>query len=90
MFSSHAWVHRSGIMHGGVVMALMDAAGLWADTSPGGRARGASCVSLSCNTMRDLRADSERVLRAEANVVKRGRSLHFTNIASRRRTPPLG
>jgi len=74
-------------MHGGVVTALMDAAGL-PDTPPGGRAPGARCVSLTCNTMRDLRADSGRLLSAEANVARRDRFLHLTNMASCRRTPP--
>lgn len=74
----------NGSVHGGVVMAMLDATGLWADASASGdpaeTPRGAT-VALNCNFLRAARLADTRLLRASAEVTRRGRSMYFSSIA---------
>lgn len=72
--------NRHGSVHGGVMMTLMDVAGLWAGAPGDGTPPRAATVSLTCNFLRAAPAGTEGVLRAEAEVVKRGRFLYFSTI----------
>jgi uncharacterized protein (TIGR00369 family) len=72
--------NRFGTVHGGVVMALMDAAGLWAGASAARTPPRASTVSVTCNFVRAVRVDEAARLVAQARIVKRGRSLYFSSI----------
>lgn len=72
--------NRYGTVHGGVVMALMDAAGLWAGAPEDGAHPRSATVSVNCNFLRAARVEGDARLRASARVVKRGRSLYFSSI----------
>lgn len=76
--SHHA--NRFGTVHGGVVMALMDAAGLWAVATPERTPPRASTVSVTCNFVRGVRVDECDRLVALARIVKQGRSIYFSTI----------
>lgn len=72
--------NRRGTIHGGVIMALMDAAGLWADASVNSPPRAAT-VSVTCNFLRGAQLEDVDILRATAQVIKRGRALYFSSIS---------
>jgi uncharacterized protein (TIGR00369 family) len=75
-------LNRFGTVHGGVVMALIDAAGLWAGAPKKGVPAPTSTVSLNCNFLRAARFENGR-LHASAEVTKRGRALYFASITVR-------
>ncbi|MEB2317447.1 MAG: PaaI family thioesterase [Pseudomonadota bacterium] len=75
--------NRYGTIHGGVIMSLIDAAGLWAGVPKAGLPSRTATVSLNCDFMRAAHFDSARTLRASADVIKRGRSLYFSSIIVR-------
>ncbi len=75
--------NRYGTIHGGVIMSLIDAAGLWAGVPKAGVPSRTATVSLNCDFMRAAHFDSARTLRASADVIKRGRSLYFSSIIVR-------
>lgn len=77
---SPALCNRFGTVHGGVVLALMDVAGLWAGATTEGAPPHAATVSLTCNFLRSARLAGEQRLHAVARVKKRGRSLIFAEI----------
>lgn len=69
-------LNRSGIVHGGVLLTLIDQAGAYAGLycAVPGRVRKAVTVDLDCRFTGQARAG---VLRAEGVLVSRGRSLFF-------------
>lgn len=73
-----------GSVHGGVVMAMLDACGLWAGPSPEGAgastAPRAATAALNCNFLRAARLADTTLLRATAHVTRRGRSMYFSSI----------
>ena len=72
-----------GSVHGGVVMSMLDAAGLWAGGTAGRNATEpprATTAALNCNFLRAAWLTETRVLRATATVTKRGRSTYFSSI----------
>jgi len=72
-----------GSAHGGVVMSMLDAAGLWAGGTAGRNATEpprATTAALNCNFLRAAWLTETRVLRATATVTKRGRSTYFSSI----------
>ncbi|HMN82071.1 MAG TPA: PaaI family thioesterase [Burkholderiaceae bacterium] len=69
-----------GSVHGGVVMAVLDAVGLWALPSEPGRmtdAPRAATAAFNCNFLRAARRDQSQALRATGTLVKRGRTTYF-------------
>lgn len=75
----HCNVH--GSVHGGVVMSLVDAAGLWAAAPKDGSVPRAATASLNCNFLRGARLGQIMSLRAESHVTKRGSSMYFSSIS---------
>jgi uncharacterized protein (TIGR00369 family) len=73
--------NRNGTIHGGVIMTLMDAAGLWAGAPADGSPPRAATVSVTCNFLRGAQLKDVDTLRATAHVVKRGRALYFSSIS---------
>lgn len=72
--------NRKGTVHGGVLMSLIDAAGLWAGVEKGVVLPSVSTAGLNCSFLRGASSDTTS-LRAEAEVTKRGRSTHFASIS---------
>ncbi|WP_158238226.1 PaaI family thioesterase [Pollutimonas nitritireducens] len=70
-----------GMVHGGVLMSLMDATGLWAGVPKGEAVPSAATVSLNCSFLRGAKRGETTSLRAEALVTKRGRALHFASVS---------
>lgn len=70
-----------GTVHGGVVMALIDAAGYWSGAKKDASTHIASTVSMSCSFLRGTGLAQTTSLRAEGQVTKRGRSMYFSTIA---------
>ncbi len=67
--------NRAGsYIHGGVLMSLMDIAGIMAGCSGSGETRGAVTVNLNCNF---LSAAMGETVHAEARVTRKGRSMFF-------------
>lgn len=77
---SQELLNRYGTVHGGVLMTLMDVAGLWAGCESGAAPR-ASTVSLTCNFLASAAPQPGERLRAVAEVAKRGRSLYFSTVS---------
>jgi uncharacterized protein (TIGR00369 family) len=71
--------NRLGTVHGGVLMSLLDTAGLWACAAPG-TTPNATTVSLTCSFLAPATLESTPHLTARADVVKRGRSMTFCSI----------
>lgn len=71
--------NRMGTVHGGVLMSLLDTAGLWACAAPGQTPR-ATTVSLACSFLAPATLAGTPRLSARAEVVKRGRSMVFCSI----------
>ncbi len=69
-----------GTVHGGVIMSLVDAAGLWSGAPRDGSVPAASTASLNCNFLRAARFGPVTSLRAEGQITKRGRSMYFSSI----------
>lgn len=72
--------NRFRTVHGGVIMALLDAAGLWAGKAEGASLPSAVTAALNCNFLRGASESDTEGLRAEARVIKRGRSMYFSHI----------
>lgn len=69
-----------GRVHGGVLMSLLDAAGLWAGAYRNGTLSKASTAALNCNFLRGVRLGEIGSLRATGEVTKRGKSMYFSSI----------
>lgn len=78
--------NRFGTVHGGVLMSLMDTAGLWAAAAPGTVARAAT-ISLACNFLAPATLEGTRRLCARAEIVRRGGAIYFCTIVV---TSPVG
>lgn len=77
----HCNVH--GSVHGGVVMAVLDAAGLWAYPPEPGKehqAPRAATAAFTCSFLRAAVAQKIHSLRATAQLVKRGRTTYFASV----------
>ena len=72
--------NRLGTVHGGVIMTLLDTAGMWACTDAG-KAPVCPTVSLSCSFMKGVRITDARTLRARGVITRRGRRMYFVTIA---------
>lgn len=70
-----------GMIHGGVLMSLMDATGLWAGVPEGQTVPSVATVSLNCSFLRGAKRGETMSLRAEALVTKRSRALHFASVS---------
>jgi len=66
-----------GTVHGGVVMSMLDAAGLWAGAYRDGALLKASTAALNCNFLRGARLGPVVSLKARGEVTKRGKSIYF-------------
>jgi len=66
---------RGRFIHGGVLMSLMDIAGIHAGLRAAGEARDGVTVSLNCNFL--AVAKSARVF-AEGRLLRKGRSMFFS------------
>lgn len=73
--------NRGGTVHGGVLMTLLDTAGMWASCAPGEVSVGAT-VSISCNFLSAVPLLKHEVLQARARITRRGRTLYFADISA--------
>lgn len=73
--------NRQGTVHGGVLLSLMDTAGLWANAPADGSMPAAATASLNCNFLRGARLAKVASLRAESQVTKRGRAIYFSTVS---------
>ncbi|CAP41569.1 MULTISPECIES: PaaI family thioesterase [Alcaligenaceae] len=73
--------NRRGVIHGGVLMSLIDAAGLWAGVEKNEGLPSAATVGLNCSFLRGAKLGATTSLRAEAAVTRRGRSIHFASVS---------
>lgn len=71
--------NRGGTVHGGVLMTMMDTAGMWSSCAPGEASVGAT-VSISCNFVTGIAAAKFDTVRASAKIVRRGKNLYFTEM----------
>ncbi|WP_151448719.1 PaaI family thioesterase [Lacisediminimonas profundi] len=72
--------NKYGTVHGGVLMAMLDAAGLWAGAPQDGSLPQGVTAALNCNFLRGARFGDAISLRAEGRIAKRGRSMYFSSI----------
>lgn len=68
--------NRGDYIHGGVLMALMDIAGIMAGGRASGETRKSVTVNLNCNFL--SAAFAEKVF-AEGKIVRKGRSMFFAD-----------
>ena len=68
--------NQGDYIHGGVLMALMDIAGIMSGVGASNESRGAVTVNLNCNFL--SAAFAEKVF-ADAKLVRKGRSIFFAN-----------
>jgi len=68
--------NRGDYIHGGVLMALMDIAGIMAGGRASGETRNSVTVNLNCNFL--SAAFAEKVF-AEGKIVRKGRSMFFAD-----------
>lgn len=73
--------NRGGTVHGGVLMTLLDTAGMWASCVPGEVSTGAT-VSMSCNFLSAVPLQKYEVVQARARIARRGRTLYFADISA--------
>lgn len=66
--------NRGDYIHGGVLMSLMDIAGIMAGCSGSGEQRKAVTVNLTCNFLSTAMGET---VHAEGRVVRKGRSMFF-------------
>jgi len=71
--------NRHGSVHGGVLMSILDTAGMWANT-PSGEIAGGATVSISCNFLKGVHMDKYQSIRATAQVTRKGSRLYFANV----------
>lgn len=70
-----------GMVHGGVLMSLIDAAGLWAGVDKGDRIPSVATAGLNCSFLLGAKLGVTTSLRAEAEVTRRGRTTHFASVS---------
>jgi uncharacterized protein (TIGR00369 family) len=66
--------NRQDYIHGGVLMSLMDIAGIMAGVRGSGERKLAVTVNLSCNFLSTAMGET---VHAEAKIVRKGRSMFF-------------
>ena len=75
-------LNRHGGVHGGVLMSMLDTAGLWAIAAPDEDAPPkAVTVSLTCNFV-GRSADGDTVIRATGRISKQGRRTYFSSVVA--------
>lgn len=75
-------LNRHGTVHGGVLMAMLDTAGLWSISDPHDEAAPkAVTVSLNCNFVGRSEAGDSRI-RAKGRISKLGRRTYFASIVA--------
>ena len=75
-------LNRHGTVHGGVLMAMLDTAGLWAISDPNDEvAPKAVTVSLNCSFVGRSAAGDSRI-RATGRISKQGRRTYFASIVA--------
>lgn len=72
--------NRQGFVHGGVLLTLMDVAGLWSGVAPNTTPQ-ASTVSLNGQFLHSARLRKDLRLHARAEVVRKSRTLYFSSIS---------
>lgn len=73
--------NRLGTVHGGVIMTMLDAAGMWA-CSEEGQPPGCPTVSINCSFIRAVTPSRVASLSAKAELVRKGRRMYFVNITA--------
>ncbi|GAA5232160.1 PaaI family thioesterase [Verticiella sediminum] len=71
--------NTGGTVHGGVLMTMLDTAGMWASSLPG-RASSGATVSISCNFVSAVRPSECERLIARAKITRAGKRMYFANI----------
>jgi uncharacterized protein (TIGR00369 family) len=75
-------LNRHGTVHGGVLMAILDTAGLWAISDPDGDVPpNAVTVSLNCSFVGRSEA-GDSTIRATGRISKQGRRTYFSSIVA--------
>lgn len=75
-------LNRHGTVHGGVLMAMLDTAGLWAVSDPGnGTPPKAVTVSLNCNFV-GRSGSGDTTIRATGRISKQGKRTYFASIVA--------
>jgi uncharacterized protein (TIGR00369 family) len=75
-------LNRHGTVHGGVLMAMLDTAGLWAISDPDDEAAPkAVTVSLNCSFVGRSEA-GDSVIRATGRISQQGRRTYFASIVA--------
>lgn len=74
-----ALCNRQGVVHGGVLLTLMDVAGLWAGTPRHATPRAAT-VSLNAQFLHAAKWQENMRLQGRAEVVRKSRSLYFSSM----------
>ena len=69
--------NRGDYIHGGVLMSLMDIAGIMAGGRASGETRKAVTVTLNCNFLATAMGES---IYAEGRIIRKGRSMFFSDI----------
>lgn len=72
--------NRLGTVHGGVIMTLLDTAGMWACTDAG-KAPVCPTVSLSCSFLKAVRIADTGTLRARGEITRKGRTMYFVTVS---------
>ena len=73
--------NRLGTIHGGVIMAMLDAAGMWAG-SDSGKAPVCPTVSISCSFLKAVTLAKFQTVCARAEITRKGRRLYFANVTA--------
>ena len=74
-FNSHR--NRGDYIHGGVLMSLMDIAGIMAGSRASGETRKAVTVNLTCNFLATAMGET---VHAEGRIIRKGRSMFFSDL----------
>lgn len=72
--------NRLGTVHGGVIMTLLDTAGMWACTDAG-TAPVCPTVSISCSFLKAVRIADARTLQARGEITRKGRTMYFVTVS---------
>lgn len=75
-----ALCNRQGVVHGGVLLTLMDVAGLWAGAPRHSTPRAAT-VSLHAQFLHAAKWREDMRLQARAEVTRKSRSLYFSSMS---------
>lgn len=75
-----ALCNRQGVVHGGVLLTLLDVAGLWAGV-PLNTTPSAATVSLNSQFLHAARWREDLRLLARAEVIRKSRSLYFSSMS---------